>query len=73
MDKVVIEFTEKDEAIDALKASDYKLALREIHNEIRRLYKYSDDKHEVRIGKELMEKFNDTCNTLNIDLWSLHN
>jgi len=70
MDKVVIEFTEKDEAIDALKASDYKVALLEIYNELRRYYKYSDNEHEVRIGGELMEKFNSTCNALNIDLWS---
>jgi hypothetical protein len=70
MDKVVIEFTEKDEAIDALKASDYKVALLEIYNELRRYHKYSDDEHEVRIGGELMNKFNSTCNALNIDLWS---
>lgn len=70
MEKVTIEFIEKDEAIDALKASDYKVALLEVYNDIRKYYKYSQDEHEVRIGSELMDKFNSTCNALNIDLWS---
>jgi hypothetical protein len=70
MDEVTIHFTDKHEAIDALKASDYKVALLEIYNELRRYYKYSEDEHEVRIGGELMDKFNSTCNALNIDLWS---
>jgi hypothetical protein len=67
--KVTIEFEEEDSAIDALRARDYKSVIWQMSQELRRYYKYSEDKHEIRIGQELNDYLNQLLydNKINIE------
>jgi hypothetical protein len=59
---------EQSEFNDAVHASDYKMVLWDMKQELRRYWKYSEDEHEIKLATKLNEHFIDLLNNYGVSL-----
>jgi hypothetical protein len=71
MAQAVITFNlpeEQSEFTDAVHASDYKMVLWDMKQELRRYWKYSEDEHEIKLATKLSEHLNGLLNDYGVSL-----
>jgi hypothetical protein len=71
MAQAVITFNlpeEQSDFTDAVNASNWKMVVYDMKQELRRYWKYSEDEHEIKLATKLNEHLNDLLNDYGVSL-----
>jgi hypothetical protein len=71
MAQAVITFNlpeEQSDFTDAVNASNWKMVVYDMKQELRRYWKYSEDEHEIKLATKLSEHLNDLLNDYGVSL-----